>query len=86
MVLSISFSAVLLNSVLNYAGSMDEERYVRRGSVTDFDVRSADYNRYMLEDYGKTVPQQAVELLRAVEPPVSMQLQFQPCCTYIGFL
>ena len=67
VVLSISFSAVLLNSVLNYAGSMDEERYVRRGSVTDFDVRSADYNRYMLEDYGKTVPQQAVELLRAVE-------------------
>ncbi len=67
VVLSISFSAVLLNSVLNYAGIMDEERYVRRGSVTDFDVRSADYNRYMLEDYGKTVPQQAVELLRAVE-------------------
>ena len=67
VVLSISFSAVLLNSVLNYAGSMDEERYVRRGSVTDFDVRSADYNRYMLEDYGKAVPQQAVELLRAVE-------------------
>lgn len=31
VVLSISFSAVLLNSVLNYAGSMDEERYVRRG-------------------------------------------------------
>lgn len=67
VVLSISFSAVLLTSVLNYAGIMDEERYVRRGSVTDFDVRSADYNRYMLEDYGKTVPQQAVELLRAVE-------------------
>ncbi len=67
VVLSISFSAVLLNSVLNYAGSMDEERYVRRGSVTDFDVRSADYNGYMLEDYGKAVPQQAVELLRAVE-------------------
>ena len=67
VVLSISFSAVLLNSILNYAGSMDQELYVRRGSITDFDVRSADYNKPMLENHGKVVPQQAVQTLREME-------------------
>ena len=67
VVLSISFSAVLLNSILNFAGSMDQELYVRRGSITDFDVRSADYNKPMLENHGKVVPQQAVQTLREME-------------------
>ncbi len=67
VVLSISFSAVLLNSVLNYAGIMDEETYIRRDSITDFDVRSADFYKYMIDHYTKVVPEQVVDILRNME-------------------
>ncbi len=67
VVLSISFSAVLLNSVLNYAWSMDEETFIRRGNITDFDVRSADFYKYMIDNYTKIVPEQVVENLRNIE-------------------
>ncbi len=67
VVLSISFSAVLLNSVLNYAGSMDKETFIRRYSASDFDVRSADLYRYMVDNYEKTVPEQVVKNFRNME-------------------
>jgi len=67
VVLSISFNAVLLNSVLNYAGGMDKETFIRRSSTTDFDVRSADFYRYATENYQKTVPEQFAEIFRNLE-------------------
>lgn len=67
VVLSISLSAVLLNCVLNYSGSMDRETYVRREAVADFDVRSAEYLKYSMEDYLKTVPQEAADQLSRLD-------------------
>lgn len=63
VVLSISLSAVLLNCVLNYSGSMDQETFVRREAVVDFDVRSPEYLKYSMEDYLKTVPKDAADQL-----------------------
>lgn len=67
VVLSLSFSAVLLNCVLNYTGSMDKETYIRRYSAADFNVQSADFFRYMVENYGKTVPEKFVDTLKNME-------------------
>lgn len=67
VVLSLSFSAVLLNSVLNYTGSMDMETYVQRDIVTDFDVRSAYYYKYVMENADKVVAKKDAEALRALE-------------------
>lgn len=71
VVLSISLSAVLLNSVLNYTGSMDEETYIRRGVVTDFDVRSASFLKTSSEDYQKVVPENIVEVLENIDGVVN---------------
>ncbi len=67
VVLSIALSAVLLNCVLNYSGSMDMETFVRRESITDFNVLSANYLKYSMEDCQKTVPQEAAELLSSMD-------------------
>ena len=55
VVLSISMSAVLLNSILNYTGSMDKETYIRREAVTDFNVSNAELLKPMSKDYQKIV-------------------------------
>lgn len=67
VVLSISLSAVLLNCVLNYTGSMDEETYVRHGMVTDFDVRSAAFLKTASENYQKIVPEKAADRLEQLD-------------------
>ena len=67
VVLSISFSAVMLNSALNFTGSMDQDTCVRRDDVTDFNVRNADYFKYAMENAGKVVSKKNVEVLRALE-------------------
>lgn len=64
VVFSISLSAVLLNCVLNYTGSMDEETYVRHGMVTDFDVRNASFYKTAIEDYQKVVPENTADMLK----------------------
>lgn len=64
VVLSISLCSVLLNSVLNYTGSMDMEAYVRRSVISDFDVRSLDYLKSSAESDKKVVPAAAVSLLQ----------------------
>lgn len=50
VVLSVSLSSILLNSVLNYTESMDKETYVRRDAVTDFDVRNSNYFKLSGQD------------------------------------
>ncbi len=67
VVLSVSFSAVLLNCVLNYTGSMDEETYVRHGMITDFDVRSASFEKYGEEDYQKVVSEYMMGVLEQID-------------------
>lgn len=67
VVLSISFSAVMLNSALNYTECMDLETYVRHDIVTDFNVQSADYFKYAMENAGKVVAKKNVEVLRILE-------------------
>lgn len=67
VVLSISLSAVLLNSVLNYTGSMDQETYVKHCIVTDFDVTSASFLKVSSEDYQKVVPGNIVESLEKLD-------------------
>lgn len=67
VVLSISMSAVLLNCVLNYTGSMDQETYVRRDTVTDFNVSSADFQKHVTEDYLKVIGKGSVETLEAMD-------------------
>ncbi len=63
VILSISLSAVLFNCALNYSACMDLETYVRREMITDFDIRSAGYLKPSMEDYEKTVPQDAMRRL-----------------------
>lgn len=67
VVLSLSLCAVLLNSVLNYTGSMDQETYVRRGMVTDFDVTNANFLKTSSEDYQKVVSEQAIDALEKTD-------------------
>lgn len=67
VVLSLSFSAVMLNSVLNYTGSMDLETYLQRDIVTDFDVRSAGFYKYVMEDVDKVVAKKDAKVLRTLE-------------------
>lgn len=57
VILSVSLSSILLNSVLNYTGSMDQETYVRRDAVTDFDVRSANFLKFLPGDNNNAVLQ-----------------------------
>lgn len=64
VVLSISLSAVLLNSVLNYTGSMDKEAFVESSTTADFDVTNAAFSRPASEDYQKVVSPNAVDALR----------------------
>lgn len=61
VVLSISLSAVLLNSVLNYSASMDQETFVRREVVSDIEIRSAGFLKPSVEDYTKTIPKEAAD-------------------------
>lgn len=67
VVLSISLSAILLNCVLNYSASMDQETYIRREVVSDFDIRSAGFLKPSLEDYTKTVPKEAADLFSQLD-------------------
>lgn len=67
VVLSISLSAILLNSVLNYTRSMDPETYVRRGRVSDFDVTSATFMKVAAEDYQKVVAGDVVDTLENLD-------------------
>lgn len=67
VVLSMAFSAVLLNCTLNYSTSMDQETFVRRETTADFDVRSAQYLKYSMEDYTKTVPKEAAGILSKMD-------------------
>lgn len=67
VVLSIAFSAILLNSVLNYTGNMDKETFVKNRVASDFDVRNGDFLKMGAENYKKTVNGEAVEALAAME-------------------
>lgn len=66
VVLSISMSVILLNSILNYTASMDKETYIRRDAVTDFNVSSAELLKPMSEDYKKVVKSSSAEALRSL--------------------
>lgn len=67
VVLSISMSVVLLNSVLNYTGSMDKETFVRLRAVADFNVTNANFLKSASEDYLKVVDRNVAEDLRSLE-------------------
>lgn len=67
VVLSISLSAVLLNCVLNYTGSMDQETYIRRNAVTDFNVTDANYLKPSSEDYLKVVDRSDAQALKNLD-------------------
>ncbi len=67
VVMSISLSILLLNSILNATGCFDEETYVRREAVTDFTVQSAAYENYSVDDYTKTLNPVLVRQLAALE-------------------
>ena len=67
VVLSISLSSVLLNSVLNFTQSMDQEAYVRHSTAADFDVRGGDFAKDMQEAGQKTVPGPVAEALGSRE-------------------
>lgn len=67
VVLSISLSAILLNSVLNFTSSMDEETYVKRQAGADFDVRNADFEKAASEDSEKTVAKETADALEGLE-------------------
>lgn len=67
VILSICLSVILLNSVLNFTGSMDKETYVNHQTAADFDVRSDEYLKSMTEDYLKVVPRKAAQELAGLE-------------------
>lgn len=67
VVLSISLSAVLLNSVLNYTGCMDMETYIRRAAVSDFNVQSGAFYQYAAEDYLKVVNRNIADTLQNID-------------------
>ena len=50
IVLSISLSAVILNSVLTYTGNIDLEKGISDVIVTDYNIASPQYFRYMYLD------------------------------------
>lgn len=50
LVLSISLSAVILNSVLTYTGNIDLEKGISDVIVTDYNIASPQYFRYMYLD------------------------------------
>ncbi|EGY80327.1 hypothetical protein HMPREF9129_0554, partial [Peptoniphilus indolicus ATCC 29427] len=50
IVLSISLSAVILNSVLTYTGNIDLEKGISDVIVTDYNIASPKYFRYMYLD------------------------------------
>ena len=50
IVLSISLSAVILNSVLTYTGNIDLEKGISDVIVTDYNIASPNYFRYMYLD------------------------------------
>ncbi len=67
VILSISLSAILLNCVLNYSASMDQETYVRREIVSDLEIRSAGFLKPSQEDYTKTIPKEAADLFSQLD-------------------
>ncbi|MCA5961862.1 hypothetical protein LC724_17870 [Blautia sp. RD014234] len=67
VILSICLSVILLNSVLNFTGSMDKETYVNHQTAADFDVRSDEYLKSMTEDYLKVIPRKAAQELAGLE-------------------
>lgn len=67
VVLSLSFSAVLLNCALNYTGNMDEETFVEGMVISDIDVRSRDFLKPGIEEYKKVVKGSAVRELENLE-------------------
>ena len=44
VILSIAFSAILLNRVLNYTGNMDKETFVKNRVASDFDVEKRGFS------------------------------------------
>lgn len=66
VVLSISLSLILLNSVLNGTDCFDKETYVRKNAVTDFIVRSTNYGNYSVDDYTKTMNPALVEKIKSI--------------------
>ena len=67
VVLSLSFSAVLLNCALNYTGNMDEKTFVEGMVISDIDVRSRDFLKPGTEEYKKVVKGSAVRELENLE-------------------
>lgn len=67
VILSICLSLILLNSVLNFTGSMDKETYVEHETAADFDVRSGEFLKSMTEDYLKVIPQSAAQELSGLK-------------------
>ena len=67
VVLSITLSVVLLNSVLNYTGCMDQETFVKLRAIADFNVTSANFHKSASDDYLKVVDKSVAEAIKDLE-------------------
>lgn len=72
VVLSISLSLILLNSVLNATGCFDQETYVRRKAVTDFTVHSSNYDNANVADTTKTLNPGLIQQIEELEGAVDI--------------
>lgn len=72
VVLSISLSLILLNSVLNATGCFDQETYVRRKAVTDFTVHSSNYDNANVADATKTLNPGLIQQIEELEGAVDI--------------
>lgn len=67
VVLSISISIILFNSVLNITGCFDKETYIRRDIVTDFDVMNIDFYKSMDYASARVVPETFAEQIEQLQ-------------------
>lgn len=72
VVLSLTLSLILLNSVINATGCFDRERYVRMTAVKDFIVYSSSYGNISLDSAEKTISPALAESLEGLEEAEDM--------------